>query len=112
MNGIDGFIAGSFLGTGISAIPDPPTEEIYLRELERHLRKYHDGATPFISVSQKLLRMFTLALRRCREAGDTDLSDWKVAVISLSKVPSLVRAVWDLDAGFNAKWSHGEWVGK
>ncbi|KAL8717201.1 MAG: hypothetical protein Q9225_005536 [Loekoesia sp. 1 TL-2023] len=110
LNGADGFVAGSFVGRPLSAIPDHPNKDHYLRDLERHLGREHSGVTPFISVCQKLLRVFVHALRRCRKAKEGDSKDWNIAVISLAKVSSSVRAVWDLDAGVHSRKALGEWV--
>lgn len=91
-------------------IPDPPIEKEYLAELYRHLEKHHSGPTPFITVSPYLMRVIIHAYRRDREKGLKP--DWSVAVIALPKVTSDVRAVWELNAGFNARMAFGEWVGE
>ncbi|KAL9602454.1 MAG: hypothetical protein Q9219_001879 [cf. Caloplaca sp. 3 TL-2023] len=109
LNSIDGFIAGSYVDTEPSAIPKPPEEDLYLKELERHLERYHTGTTPFISLSHKLLRVILLALRRSRTQNDNKATDWKIAVIKLSSLSS-ARPVWTLNAGRNARRAHGEWV--
>ncbi|KAI4252832.1 MAG: hypothetical protein L6R42_007817, partial [Xanthoria sp. 1 TBL-2021] len=106
INGTNGFIAGMFVNS--TSIPDPPTEKEYLAELHRHLEKHHSGPTPFISVSPYLMRVIIHAYRRDREEGQR--TDWSVAVIALSKVTSDVKAVWELNAGFNATMAFGEWV--
>ncbi|KAL8907750.1 MAG: hypothetical protein Q9207_001233 [Kuettlingeria erythrocarpa] len=49
VNGINGFVAGSFVGTEQARIPSPPGQAAYLHDLERHLATDHSGATPFIS---------------------------------------------------------------
>lgn len=92
-------------------IVDVPSDSRYLEELERHLAKVHNGVTPFISVSQNLLRVIhhVVRLNRTRKTGQ--IANWKVAVINLSKVPGSVRAVWNLDAGKNSRQAFGEWVG-
>ncbi|KAI4273787.1 MAG: hypothetical protein L6R38_006249 [Xanthoria sp. 2 TBL-2021] len=106
INGVNGFIAGLFVNS--TSIPDPPTEKEYLAELRRHLEKHHSGPTPFISVSPYLMRVIIHAYRRDREKGHK--TDWSVAVIALSKVSSDIKAVWELNAGFNATMAFGEWV--
>ncbi|KAI4175965.1 MAG: hypothetical protein LQ343_001247 [Gyalolechia ehrenbergii] len=91
-------------------IPGPPDEDIYLRDLERHLGRKHSGATPLISVSQNLLRVLVHALRRSRQAGKEGKNEWSIAVISLSRISSSIRAVWNLDAGVHSRRAFGEWV--
>lgn len=112
LNGIDGFVAGSFAGVDPANIPRPLDEDLYLQDLERHLGRSHRGATPFISVSQNLLRVLVHAIRHSRQAGKKSKTGWSIAVISLSRISSSVRAVWDLDAGIHSRWAFGEWVGK
>ncbi|KAL8736936.1 MAG: hypothetical protein Q9181_002184 [Wetmoreana brouardii] len=107
-NGVDGFVAGSFVD--VTNIPDVASGSIYLEELERHLARQHTGCTPFVSVSQNILRVIHHALRRNRDSNNGDVGKWKVGVIILSKVPGSVRAVWDLDAGEHSRKAFGEWV--
>ncbi|KAL8941152.1 MAG: hypothetical protein Q9216_002417 [Gyalolechia sp. 2 TL-2023] len=109
VNNINGFVAGSFVGIDITMIPAPSSEEKYLEDLERHLGRKHSGATPFISVCQNLLRVLVHALRR-GQAIKEGKTEWNIAVISLSRISSSVRAVWDLDAGIHSRWAFGEWV--
>ncbi|KAL8767326.1 MAG: hypothetical protein Q9209_006164 [Squamulea sp. 1 TL-2023] len=106
LNGINGFVAGSF----INCVPqhDPPENSVYLKELWRHLEKHHSGPTPFISVSQHLMRVIIHAYRRDRD--NHEKTAWNVAVINLSRVTSSVRPVWKLAAGRNARMAFGEWV--
>lgn len=56
------------------------------------------------------MRVIIHAYRRDREKGHK--TDWSVAVIALSKVSSDIKAVWELNAGFNATMAFGEWVGE
>lgn len=111
MNGTEGFVAGSFMHGPSPAAHFPVDEHNYLFDLERHLGRQHQGHTPFISVSETLLRVLYHALRRIR-SNHGEPKDWKLAVIQLAAVPSLVKAVWDLDAGEHAPRARGEWVGK
>ncbi|KAL8663496.1 MAG: hypothetical protein Q9202_003806 [Teloschistes flavicans] len=108
LNGIDGFVAGSFVGQ--ATIPALPTDAQYLLELERHLAREHSGHTPFISVCENLMRVIHHAVRRDQKIAKSPGSEWKLAVINLSKVPGLVRAVWHLDAGEHSRKAFGEWV--
>ncbi|KAL8730843.1 MAG: hypothetical protein Q9166_003770 [cf. Caloplaca sp. 2 TL-2023] len=108
LNSIDGFVAGSFMGLEATAISAIASETFYLQEVKRHLAPQPTGHTPFISVSQHLLRVIIHALGRIRK--DRRSTNWKVAVINLSKVTSSVRAAWKLDAGFNARLAFGEWI--
>ncbi|KAL9018722.1 MAG: hypothetical protein Q9185_003952 [Variospora sp. 1 TL-2023] len=108
LNGAEGFVAGSFIHDSTLPAQYPIDEKNYLRDLERHLGRDHQGYTPFVSVSEKLLRVFHHALRRTR-SSQGEPTEWKLAVIQLSAVPSLVRAVWDLEAGEHAPKSKGEW---
>ncbi|KAL8837032.1 MAG: hypothetical protein Q9170_002686 [Blastenia crenularia] len=110
LNSIEGFVAGSFVGKTLPRTPDFLSEASYLQELERHLARDHSGVTPFISVSQNLLRVLTLVFRRCREEQQAKVSDWNIAVINLSRLQTTVRAVWTLDAGIHSRLSFGEWV--
>ncbi|KAL8997935.1 MAG: hypothetical protein Q9169_002928 [Polycauliona sp. 2 TL-2023] len=107
-----GFVAGKYINTPPSCIPRPPPEAEYLQELERHLHKIPSGPTPFISVSPYLMRVIRHPYRgRGQGQGCQEEGDWKIAVIALSKVrESDVKAVWTLDAGFNARRAWGEWV--
>ncbi|KAL9049590.1 MAG: hypothetical protein Q9206_005447 [Seirophora lacunosa] len=109
MNGTEGFVAGSFMHAPFPAAHFPVDEHNYLFDLERHLGREHQGHTPFISVSETLLRVLHHALRRIR-SNHGEPKDWKLAVIQLAAVPSLVKAVWDLDAGEHAPRARGEWV--
>ncbi|KAL8778274.1 MAG: hypothetical protein Q9213_007494 [Squamulea squamosa] len=106
LNGVDGFVAGTF----VDCVPqhDPPEDSVYLKELWRHLEKHHSGPTPFISVSQHLMRVIIHAYRRDRE--NHEKTAWSIAVINLSKVTSSVRPVWKVPAGRNARMAFGEWV--
>ncbi|KAL8937363.1 MAG: hypothetical protein Q9211_003725 [Gyalolechia sp. 1 TL-2023] len=104
------FRAGSFVGLDLTTLPAPPDKQLYLRDLERHLGRKHSGATPFISVSQNLLRVFVHALRRSRQAGKEGKTAWNIAVVNLSRISSSVKAVWDLDAGVHSRRAFGEWV--
>ncbi|KAL8702794.1 MAG: hypothetical protein Q9201_004034 [Fulgogasparrea decipioides] len=108
LNGADGFVAGSFIdATSIQGISN---ERFYLDELERHLARQCSGSTPFISVSQDLLRVIHHTVRRTRDSDNDQPMGWKVAVINLSRVPGSVRAVWDLDAGPESGKAFHEWV--
>ncbi|KAI4129823.1 MAG: hypothetical protein LQ341_006528, partial [Variospora aurantia] len=109
LNGAEGFVAGTFMHDSPLVAQYPVDEQNYLHDLERHLGRDHQGHTPFVSVSAKLLRVFHHALRRTRSIQG-EPTEWKLAVIQLSAVPSLVRAVWDLEAGEHAPKSKGEWV--
>ncbi|KAL9008774.1 MAG: hypothetical protein Q9173_006132 [Seirophora scorigena] len=109
INGTEGFVAGSFMHALFPAAHFPVDEDNYLFDLERHLGREHQGYTPFISVSETLLRVFHHALR-CIRLNYSEPKDWKLAVIQLAAVPSLVKAVWDLEAGEHAPKSRGEWV--
>lgn len=110
LNGIDGFVAGSFVEIDPANIPGPPGEDIYLQDLERHLGRNHRGATPFISVSQNLLRVIVHAIRRSRQARREGNTDWNVAVINFSRISYSARAVWVLDVGIHSRRAFGEWV--
>ncbi|KAL8918234.1 MAG: hypothetical protein Q9208_007462 [Pyrenodesmia sp. 3 TL-2023] len=112
LNGSEGFVAGSFVQAPWSEAQAPTNEAEYLKDLERHLAREHSGCTPFISTSETLLRVIHLVLRRCREAKEGTSTDWKIAVINLSKVSSLARPVWKLKAGQHSRNSLGEWAGK
>lgn len=111
-DGADGFVAGTFVHTGQPIPQFPVDEQSYLLDLERHLGRKHQGYTPFVSVSQNLLRVFHHALRCNRNAEKGESQNWNLAVIQLSGVPSLTRAVWDLDAGEHSSRAFGEWVGE
>ncbi|KAL8919446.1 MAG: hypothetical protein Q9172_004962 [Xanthocarpia lactea] len=107
LNGINGFVAGMFVGS--TSIPGPPNQTEYLNELERHLAPRHSGPTPFISVSQYLMRVIIHAYRLEREKG-RQITDWNIAVINLSQVKPSVKEVQTLAAGYNAQRAFGEWV--
>ncbi|KAL8964960.1 MAG: hypothetical protein Q9183_004115 [Haloplaca sp. 2 TL-2023] len=126
LNGHDGFVAGEFLGAAVSlATPDASS---YLQQLERHLAWYHRGVTPFVSVSQNLLRVLRHTTRgnKGKNVEPDESNDWQVALIDLSKVTGSVRAVWetdmdvDLDGIVNADYQRdfrknvrrafGEWI--
>ncbi|KAL8948798.1 MAG: hypothetical protein Q9222_005043 [Ikaeria aurantiellina] len=109
INAIDGFVAGSFVDIERKDVPVMIDEDQYLHELERHLDPVHSGPTPFISMSQHLLRVLTRAFR-CSKMYPTGLSAWKVAIIKLSSASSTARAVWKLNAGKHARKAYGEWV--
>ncbi len=96
---------------GSTSIPEPPNQTEYLNELERHLEKRHSGPTPFISVSQYLMRVIIHAYRLEREKG-RQITDWSIAVIGLSQVKPSVKEVKTLAAGYNARRAFGEWVGE
>ncbi len=112
LNGSGGFKAGSCVQAPWSQALAPANEVEYLKDLERHLARKHSGSTPFISTSETFLRVIHHVLRRCREAKKGTSTDWKIAVINLARVPSLVRPVWKLKAGVHARHSLGEWAGK
>ena len=96
---------------GSTSIPEPPNQTEYLSELERHLEKRHSGPTPFISVSQYLMRVIIHAYRLEREKG-RQITDWNIAVINLSRVEPSAKEVKTLAAGYNARRAFGEWVGE
>ncbi|KAL8857921.1 MAG: hypothetical protein Q9178_005540 [Gyalolechia marmorata] len=107
VNGIDGFVAGMFVGS--TSIPEPPNQTEYLYELERHLAPRHSGPTPFISVSQYLMRVIIHAYRLEREKG-RQITGWSIAVVNLSRLEPSAKEVKTLAAGYNARRAFGEWV--
>ena len=107
--------------------PENLSELDYLEELERHLAWEPRGVTPFVSVSQNLLRVLRHTVRG-KFSQFARARDWRVALIDLPKVTGSVRAVWETDLKVdlhgvisdefqkdfreNVSRAFGEWIGK
>ena len=125
LNSHDGFVAGKFLRTAIP--PVTLDASVYLAELECHLARNHRGVTSFVSVSQNVLRVLRHTVRS-RSAEPSEVNNWQVALIDLSKVTGSVRAVWETDMDVdldgivsadyqrefrkNVRRAFGEWIGE
>ncbi|KAL8714595.1 MAG: hypothetical protein Q9220_001543 [cf. Caloplaca sp. 1 TL-2023] len=90
-------------------IPTVIDETSYNLELARHLHPIQSGPTPFISISQRLMRVITHAYR-CSQLEKINVEEWEIAVINLSTIASNAKAVWEISAVRSAWKAYGEWV--